>query len=202
MKKLLMVGVSLMIILSLVACSKKENDKKDDANKPGIEDNVDKDNQENGKDESKEDDKTNGESNNDESSKSALAEIITSNRDKDTNDSMGIVVSKDDSDAEITFSMLGIDEKDMSEYAISLSPMNINAYCVAIVKPADGKKDTIKKAFETYKSSQEEAFEQYLQEQYKIAQDAVITEVGDYIVFAMCEDSSTFRDNVVSALKK
>ncbi len=192
MKKLLMVGVSLMIILSLVACSKKEDDKKDDANKPGIEDNVDKDKQENEKDDD----------NKDEALKNKLMQIISNNRNAELNSTVGIVDSNDDQGAEITFEMLGIDEKDMSEYAISLSPMNINAYCVAIVKPADGKKDVIKEAFETYKSSQEEAFEQYLQEQYKIAQDAVITEVGDYIVFAMCEDSTTFRDNVVSALKK
>lgn len=192
MKKLLMVGVSLMIILSLVACSKKEDDKKDDANKPGIEDNVDKDKQENEKDDD----------NKDEALKNKLMQIISNNRNAELNSTVGIVDSNDDQGAEITFEMLGIDEKDMSEYAISLSPMNINAYCVAIVKPADGKKDVIKEAFETYKSSQEEAFEQYLQEQYKIAQDVVITEVGDYIVFAMCEDSTTFRDNVVSALKK
>ncbi len=192
MKKLLMVGVSLMIILSLVACSKKEDDKKDDANKPGIEDNVDKDKQENEKDDD----------NKDEALKNKLMQIISNNRNAELNSTVGIVDSNDDQGAEITFEMLGIDEKDMSEYAISLSPMNINAYCVAIVKPADGKKDVIKEAFETYKSSQEEAFEQYLQEQYKIAQEAVITEVGDYIVFAMCEDSTTFRDNVVSALKK
>ncbi len=192
MKKLLMVGVSLMIILSLVACSKKEDDKKDDANKPSIEDNVDKDKQENGKDDD----------NKDEALKNKLMQIISNNRNAELNSTVGIVDSNDDQVAEITFEMLGIDEKDMSEYAISLSPMNINAYCVAIVKPADGKKDVIKEAFETYKSSQEEAFEQYLQEQYKIAQEAVITEVGDYIVFAMCEDSTTFRDNVVSALKK
>ena len=190
MKKLLMVGVSLMIILSLVACS-KEDDKKDDTNKPGIENNVDKDNQEN----EKEDD------NKDEASNNNLSQIISDNRDKELNDAIGIVDSSDDQEAEITFDMLGIDEKDMSEYAISLSPMNINAYCVAIVKPAEGKKDAIMDAFKSYKASQEEAFEQYLQEQYKIAQEAVLTEVGDYIVFAMCEDSTTFRDNVVDALK-
>ncbi len=191
MKKLLMVGVSMMIILSLVACSKKEDDKKDDANKPGIEDNIDKDKQENEKDDD----------NKDEASNNKLSQIISDNRDKELNEAVGIVDSSDDQDAEITFDMLGIDEKDMSEYAISLSPMNINAYCVAIVKPAEGKKDVIMDAFKSYKASQEEAFEQYLQDQYKIAQEAVLTEAGDYIVFAMCEDSATFRDNIVNALK-
>ena len=189
MKKLLMVGVSLMIILSLVACSKNEDNIKDNTNTPSIENNENTE------------DTTNNESNNEESSTSALAEIITNNRDKELNDVIGIVDSSDDENAELSFSMLGIEESDMSEYAISLSPMNIKAYCVAIVKPADGKKDAVKEAFKTFKSSQEQAFEQYLQDQYKIAQDAVLTEVGDYIVFAMCEDSSTFRDNVVNALK-
>ena len=194
MKKLLMVGVSLMIILSLVACSKEE-DKKDDTNTPGIENNVDKDDKDDKDDNEKEDE------NKDDESKNELSQIISDNRDKDYNDSVDIVDSIDDQEAEITFTMLGIDEKDLDEYAISLSPVNIKAYCVAIVKPAQGKKDVIKEAFETYKSSQEDVFEQYLQDQYKIAQEAVLTEVGDYIVFAMCEDSSTFRDNVVKALK-
>ncbi len=108
MKKLLMVGVSLMIILSLVACSKKEDDKKDDANKPGIEDNVDKDKQENEKDDD----------NKDEALKNKLMQIISNNRNAELNSTVGIVDSNDDQGAEITFEMLGIDEKDMSARTI------------------------------------------------------------------------------------
>ena len=186
MKKLLIGGVSLMIILSLVACSKNEDKNVGDTNTPGIESNVDNNTQN---------------SNKDEAGNTDLSQIIIDSRDEDINEAMSIVDSSEHQDAEIVFSMLEIDENDLSEYAISLSPMNVKAYCVAIVKPVEGKKDAIKQAFETYKLSQEQAFEQYLQDQYKIAQDAVITEVGDYIVFAMCEDSSTFRDNVVNKLK-
>ncbi len=166
MKKLLMIGLSLIMIFNMAACSNTENNK-----------------------------------GNEEKPKKELAEIISGNRDKQENDAVGIVDSNDDEGAQITFEMLGIDEKDMDKYAISLSPMNISAYCVAIVKPAEGKKDLIKEAFEKYKKSQEEAFEQYLQNQYKIAKDAVITEAGDYIIFAMCEDSQSLRDNLVNALK-
>lgn len=190
MKKLLMVGVSLMFILSLVACSKNEEINKGDANTPNIENNVGDNTQNNNEDNT-----------NENISENELSQIIINNRDKELNDMMSIVDSNEHPDAEIAFSMLEIDESDVSEYAISLSPMSINAYCVAIVKPVEGKKEEVKNAFETYKLSQEQAFEQYLQEEYKIAHDAVITEVGDYIVFAMCKDASTLRDNIINVLK-
>lgn len=203
MKKLLMVGMSLVMILSLVACSK--NDAKDENNTPSIEDNVDNNAQDNTGDVDNSTDENNNEETNNENTATpenqALAEIISSNRDDEQNEAFGIVTSKNDELAEVTFSMLGIAEEDLSEYAITFSPMNVKAYCIAIVKPQEGKKDTVVQLFEDFKDSQEKSFERYLEDQYEIAKNAIIKEVGDYVILVMCEDSSSFSDHITEALK-
>ena len=58
---------------------------------------------------------------------------IESARDQDTNDAYGIVTSPEDDLAEIVFEMLGVEEGDMSAYALSVSPMNVKAYAVAAI---------------------------------------------------------------------
>ena len=51
--------------------------------------------------------------------------------------------------------------------------MNVQAYTIAIVKPADGKKDAVLKYFSDYQALQESNFNMYLEDQYEIAKSAV-----------------------------
>ena len=82
-------------------------------------------------------------------------------------------------------STLGLEEDMLSEYAMSMSLMNVRAYAVGIFVPAEGR-----------------AFEQYLQDQYTIAQNAVIeTLPGGEVMLVMSEDAAQTAQALRDALK-
>ena len=62
---------------------------------------------------------------------------IENARDSETNDYMGIITSADDEQASLIFLLLGLSEEDMTSYALSVSPVNVRAYAIAAVLPAD-----------------------------------------------------------------
>ena len=89
------------------------------------------------------------------------------------------------------------DESCFGEGAFSFSMMNVQAYTIAVVKPADGKKDTVLKYFADYQTQMKNNFDKYLADQYEIAKNAVTEEVNGYIVFVMAENA----DSVAAAIK-
>ena len=78
--------------------------------------------------------------------------------------------------------------------------MNVQAYTIAIVKPADGEKDAVMKYFEDYKAKMIQSFERYLEEELEIAKAAVLEEVDGYILFVMTEDADTIAANIKAKL--
>ena len=62
-------------------------------------------------------------------------------------------------------STLGLEEDMLSEYAMSMSLMNVRAYAVGIFVPAEGRAEDVQAALESYVAAQRSAFEQYLQDQ-------------------------------------
>lgn len=89
------------------------------------------------------------------------------------------------------------DESCFEEGAFSFSMMNVQAYTIAVVKPADGQKDTVLKYFADYQTQMENNFDKYLADQYEIAKNAVTEETDGYIVFVMAENA----DSVAAAIK-
>ena len=61
-------------------------------------------------------------------------------------------------------STLGLEEDMLSEYAMSMSLMNVRAYAVGIFVPAEGRAEDVQAALESYVAAQRSAFEQYLQD--------------------------------------
>jgi len=104
--------------------------------------------------------------------------------------------------AEMLFQMLNLRQEDVTDYALSVSLMNTQSYAVAIVRPAEGKTDTVRTALQTYIDGQKQAMEQYLPDQYEIAGAAkvAVTPTGE-VVLVCCEDSDTVLASLESALK-
>lgn len=95
----------------------------------------------------------------------------------------------------------GLDETLCSEYALSISLMNVHAYGVGIFLPAAGKADAVKQAAETYVAAQVKAQQNYLPDQYEIAKSAVVEQVpSGEIVLAMCEDADEVAARIQKAL--
>ncbi len=84
--------------------------------------------------------------------------------------------------------------------ALSVSLMNVQAYAIAVVKPADGKKDTVLKYLADYQEQVENSFDKYLADQYEIAKNAVTKEVNGYIVFVMDENAGSIAESIAAKL--
>lgn len=131
-----------------------------------------------------------------------FAKIIAENRSQKENKIYQIVTNKNDSMAQAVFDILGIRSEDMETYAISISPMNLEAYCVAIIRPQDEKEQNIKNALYSYKEKQVRFYENYLNEQYKIARRSIIMTVNKNIIFVMSEDSNSLIKRIQISLEK
>ena len=95
--------------------------------------------------------------------------------------------------------ILGIDAGSLDAYAFSVSLMNVRAYAIGVFKPAEGKSDEVMAALEEYVSLQQQSFEQYLEDQYAVAKDALLrTLPGGEIVLVMCEGAP----DIMAALEK
>jgi hypothetical protein len=104
--------------------------------------------------------------------------------------------------ADMALQMLNLSAADMQDYALSISLMNIKSYAVAVIKPADGKADTVKKGLQDYVDMQKKNMETYLPDQYEIAKDAkVVVTSGGEVVLVCCENADTVLSSIENALK-
>lgn len=110
------------------------------------------------------------------------------------------ILHKDQQGASDVFRMLGIADTDLSEFAIAMTPMSDRAYSVMVLKPADGKKEVLKAGLDKLKYDTDKLFSEKLPDQSEIAKSAIINEIGDYIVFVMCNDYNEVSDSIENAL--
>ena len=128
-----------------------------------------------------------------------LAAAIQGARDAEENQVFPILTTFED---EYIFSLLGLSEADVSACAVSVSPMNVRAYGIALVVPAEGKADTVLAGLQGFIDLQQQNFEQYLPDQYDIAKNAALeTFPNGTILLAMCQDSGSVAANIRAALQ-
>ena len=97
--------------------------------------------------------------------------------------------------------LMGFSAEDATDYALSVSMMNVQSYGLAIVKPAEGKTQDVVDAMDAYVQSQQKSMEHYLEDQYQIASAArVATVPTGEVVMVCCEDSDTVFENIKKAL--
>ena len=109
----------------------------------------------------------------------------------------------DPTEKEMTFAMLGFTPEDAEAYGVSLSLMNVRAYAIVAVKPAQGKAETVKKGLEDYVEAQKANFERYLEDQYQIASKAKLETLDDgTILLVMCEGQDAIFNSIKTALSK
>ena len=98
--------------------------------------------------------------------------------------------------------MLGLDTGDMTAFGISASMMNVKAYAIAAVMPAEGKADAVKEGLQGYIDQQKSSFEMYLADQYEVAKNARLETLEDgTILMVMCEDQDTVFDAISAAIQ-
>ena len=105
--------------------------------------------------------------------------------------------SPEEGDGELIMDYFGFDPEQMESYAMSFSMMNVMAYGVAAIKPAEGEEENVLASLQAWVDQQNQAFEHYLADQYEVAQQAKLETLSDgTILLVMCENSDQVFENM------
>lgn len=92
---------------------------------------------------------------------------------------------------------MGLVKEDMTAFAVSGSMMNVKAYGIAAVMPAEGKEEAVQEGLQSFIDRQKSSFETYLVDQYEVAKSARLEKLSDgTILMVMCEDQDTVFDAI------
>ena len=93
---------------------------------------------------------------------------------------------------------LGLTQEQMAAFGISMSMMNVQAYGIAAIMPAEGQEGAVEDALQSYIDRQKSNFETYLADQYEVASAARLETLSDgTVLMVMCEN----QDTVFAAIK-
>lgn len=96
---------------------------------------------------------------------------------------------------------LGLTVDMLDSYAFSMSLMNVRAYAVGIFLPAEGQAEAVSQALQAYVDAQRQAFQNYLPDQYEVAQDARLeTAPTGEVVLVMCDGAADVQSAINDAL--
>ena len=131
----------------------------------------------------------------------AYQTAIESARDAELNEAVPVVTSTEDDTASLVLPLIGITDENTDAFAVAVSPMNIKAYGVAAILPAEGKSEEVLEGVNAFVEQQKQNFQQYLVDQYDIANAAKVETLDDgTILLVMCEDQDTVLDAIKTAL--
>ena len=131
----------------------------------------------------------------------AYQAAIEGARDDEMNEAVPVITATDDQMADLVLPMVGITSDNAAAFAVAVSPMNIRAYGIVAVLPADGKSEEVQEGLQGFIDQQKQSFEQYLADQYDIANAARLETLDDgTILLVMCEDQDTVFDAIQDAL--
>jgi len=113
-----------------------------------------------------------------------------------------IVTSAEGETAELILTILDLEAEDMSAYALDVSPVNIQAYGIAAIYPAEGKEDGVLESLNGFIDNQKESFYHYLEGEYEIASNTRLETLEDgTILMVMCQDQDTVFDAIRDAIE-
>ena len=129
------------------------------------------------------------------------ASAITAARSEDDNEFTPVVTDPAEL-ADYNWQLLGFTAGDAYAFAIAQSLMNIQAYCVGLFMPAEGKAEAVMNGLQSYVDSTEQSFSTYLPDQHEIAQNAILEKLDDgSILLVMSPEWDSVHDGIVSALE-
>ena len=110
-------------------------------------------------------------------------------RSEQDNADRGINTSADAEEmGSIMWEVLGFTAEDVDAFAVSMSIMNVQAYCVGLFKPVEGKAEAVVAGLENYIAGQQRGFESYLPDQGVIADNAILETLDDGTVIIVMSD--------------
>lgn len=115
---------------------------------------------------------------------------------------LGSDESGDEVVAEMLQELLGFKSDDAEAYAMSISLMNVKAYGIVVVKPADGRAQAVRDGLQGFIDRQCQSFANYLADQYEIAKNARLETLKDgTIVMVMSPDQDEVYNSIVKSIQ-
>lgn len=131
----------------------------------------------------------------------AYKTAIETARDAELNEAIPVITSTEDDMAAMVLPLIGVTDENTDAFAVAISPMNVKAYGVAAILPAEGKSEEILDGVNAFVDQQKQNFQQYLIDQYDIANAAKVETLDDgTILLVMCEDQDTVLDAIKTSL--
>ena len=131
----------------------------------------------------------------------AYKTAIESARDDELNEAYPVITSTEDDMAALVLPLIGVTDENTSAFAVAISPMNVKAYGVAAILPAEGKSEEVLEGVNGFVDQQKQNFQQYLVDQYDIASAAKVETLDDgTILLVMCENQDTVLEAIKTSL--
>ncbi len=131
----------------------------------------------------------------------AYKTAIETARDAEYNEAIPVITSTEDDMAAMVLPLIGVTDENTDAFAVAISLMNVKAYGVAAILPAEGKSEEILDGVNAFVDQQKQSFQQYLIDQYDIANAAKVETLDDgTILLVMCEDQDTVLDSIKTSL--
>ena len=105
--------------------------------------------------------------------------------------------AKEDDGSAMLLEMMGLKAEDMTAFGISTSMMNVKAFGIAAVMPAEGKEEAVKSALQGFIDQKCMEFETYLVDQYEVAKNARLETLKDGTVLMVMTEG---QDQVFEAI--
>lgn len=103
---------------------------------------------------------------------------------------------------EQTQDVLNIASEDIEEFLMKMPMMMVQTNTYIVVKPAEGKEETVKAALDAYMVALEKQFEMYLADQYELVKNRKVEKVGDYLVYIVSNNNdlvfNTINNNKIA----
>ena len=97
---------------------------------------------------------------------------------------------------------MGLDKEDVEACALSASLMNVKAYGIAVVYPVAGREEAVRNGLNDFIATQKGSFQQYLQDQYEIANKAKLGTLKDgTILLVMCENQDQVYESIQTTIE-
>ncbi len=123
-------------------------------------------------------------------------------RNQEMNEAVPVLTSPEEDLAPAVLGLLGVTEEDLSCFAIAVSPVNIKAYGIAAILPADGREAAVVDGLQAFIDRQKSNFQQYLADQYAIAEQARLETLKDgTVLMVMCEGSDEVLEHIKTTIE-
>lgn len=97
---------------------------------------------------------------------------------------------------------LNIEESDVEEFLMKMPMMMVQSNTYIIVKPSEGKEDTVKKAIDDYMKKLEDQWSTYLPDQYELVKNRKVEKIGNYLIYIVSSENelvfNTINNNKVA----